>query len=62
MAKSIPITVKNDEEWLDLLGRHDNIESLKRHMDMQLKGMPNSKFAIFLYVEVPNKKSEAEKE
>jgi hypothetical protein len=53
MAKEVPLIIKNEEETLELLGRHEvteDLASLKRHICEQLKKIPNSKLFVFLYL------------
>jgi len=54
MAKQVPLTIKNEEEMLELLGRHevtDSLDSLKRHIGQQLEANKKSRLYVFLYLE-----------
>jgi len=53
MAKKAPITIKNEEETLELLGRHNvdtELGSLKRHIREQMTINPKARMLIFLYL------------
>ena len=54
MAKVAPITIKNEEETLELMGRHEvteNSDSLKRHIAEQLDKKPDCRLFVFLYLQ-----------
>ena len=54
MAKNVPITVENEDEKLELMGRHnveESLDSLKKHVDEQLKSNCDAKMVVFLYLQ-----------
>ena len=53
MVKEAPITIKNDEETLELMGRHtvdSELKSLKRNIREQLAMNAKAKMVVFLYL------------
>ena len=57
MVEAAPTTIENDEEKLELMGRHEiditgihDAHSLQKHVKEQLGANPKAQMVVFLYL------------